>query len=473
MTEVFSSSKPIWQQAIDAMNVEAWELRDTELERSRLGLQEALNLAQKHSYRVGTARSLVVSSYHHYRQGRLGLALNEATQALSILEEPKDTWLPRIYNNLSMIYIGMGNPTIALDYLQQQLTISQTQGDQDMEATAYHDLGWVFSQNEKRFSEAIDYFERALSMFKEGRHPGGAEITLLNLAQCFIKQKDYQKAKHYANEAIEAANEGRAWGAHAYQVLAQIELAQGHTQQALDYLVKALDVAQKRQMGQMPMVLLLMGQCLHKLSRPQEALEHFLQALDQCSRQENKFFLPDCHYKLSEFYKSQENFQRSLEHFTAFYQAKEAISSDALENRRNALEVFYRTENLKREMELQQKQNLELKSYIQELHHLHQEVKELSIRDHLTNLYNRRYLFDYLDLLKHRADSVSIALIDIDHFKTINDTFSHIVGDEVLKGIATFLTAFSRGTDIAARYGGEEFVMVFPEASLEQAPSGV
>lgn len=120
-------------------------------------------------------------------------------------------------------------------------------------------------------------------------------------------------------------------------------------------------------------------------------------------------------------------------------------------------------------MELQQKQNLELKSYIQELHHLHQEVKELSIRDHLTNLYNRRYLFDYLDLLKHRADSVSIALIDIDHFKTINDTFSHIVGDEVLKGIATFLTAFSRGTDIAARYGGEEFVMVFPEASLEQA----
>ncbi len=469
MRAVSSSSKPIWQQAIDAMNIEAWELRDTNLERSRSSLQESAKLAQKHSYQLGLTRSQVVSSYHHYRQGRLAEALNEASEAPQILEEHQDTWLPRIYNNLSMIQMDLGNATIALEYLQQQLVISQKQGDEDMEATAYHDLGWVLRQSDRQIPQAIPYFERALKMFRKGRHPGGAEIALLNLAECHLKLKDYQKAKRYAYEAIEAAKEGRAWGTHAYQVLAEIDLAQDYNQQALEYLEKSLEIAQKREMGREPMIFLLMGKCLHRLSRPQEALDHFLLALDHCSGQGNKFFLPDCHYELSEFYKTQGNFQKALEHFTAFYKAKETILQDSADYKRNALEVFYHTESLKHDMEFQEKQNLELKKYITELEHLHQEVKELSIRDHLTNLYNRRYLFDYLELLKNRANKMSLAIIDIDHFKAVNDTFTHIAGDEVLKGIAAFLTAFSRETDIAARYGGEEFVVVFPEASLEQA----
>jgi diguanylate cyclase (GGDEF)-like protein len=469
MNAVSSSSKPIWQQAIDAMNVEAWELRDIELKRSRSGLQEAEKLSKKYHYQLGLARSQVVSSYHHYRQGRLGEALTEASDALPVLQENQDSWLPRIYNNMSMIQMDLGNTTIAFEYLQQQLVISQAQGDQDMEATAYHDLGWVFSQDDRHISEAIHYFELALKMFSEGRHPGGAEIALLNLADCNIKLKNYQKARRYAFEALEAAKEGRAWGSNAYQILGEIELAEGRPQQALDYLVRSLEIAQEREAGREPRVFLQMGKCLHQLDRTQEALDHFLSALDHCSGQGNKLFLPDCHYALSEFYKDQNNFQKALEHFTAFHQTKESIARDAMDYKRNALEVFYRTESLKHDMELQKQQNLELKKYISELENLHQEVKELSIRDHLTNLYNRRYLFDYLELLKKRASMTSIAIIDIDHFKAINDTFTHFAGDEVLKGIAAFLTAFSRETDIAARYGGEEFVMVFPESSLEQA----
>jgi two-component system, cell cycle response regulator len=101
------------------------------------------------------------------------------------------------------------------------------------------------------------------------------------------------------------------------------------------------------------------------------------------------------------------------------------------------------------------------------------QMRELSIRDGLTQLHNRRYfdeqgnrLFQHA-LRYHRPFSVVIA--DIDHFKQINDTFSHAMGDEVLRRIGEILGTKVRASDLVARYGGEEFVIAFPEIDLNQA----
>lgn len=100
----------------------------------------------------------------------------------------------------------------------------------------------------------------------------------------------------------------------------------------------------------------------------------------------------------------------------------------------------------------------------------HQELRDQSIRDTLTGLVNRRYLIEQMDLEVARAgrdgQSISLLIMDIDHFKRFNDTYGHEAGDEVLRAVGRFLAAHARQGDVVCRYGGEEFVMIMPGASL-------
>jgi two-component system cell cycle response regulator len=98
---------------------------------------------------------------------------------------------------------------------------------------------------------------------------------------------------------------------------------------------------------------------------------------------------------------------------------------------------------------------------------------ELAVTDQLTGLHNRRYMTGQLSALVNRAvrggEPVSCLMIDIDHFKKINDSFGHDVGDEVLREFAVRLASNVRAVDLPCRYGGEEFVVITPGAQLADA----
>ncbi|MFA6988512.1 MAG: diguanylate cyclase [Candidatus Gastranaerophilaceae bacterium] len=104
---------------------------------------------------------------------------------------------------------------------------------------------------------------------------------------------------------------------------------------------------------------------------------------------------------------------------------------------------------------------------------LYSETKFLAITDSLTGLYNRRYFQQILEREFSRStrygSRLSIAMMDIDNFKKLNDTYGHLFGDEVLMVLSKLLTESLRKTDYVARYGGEEFVTVLPETNIEQA----
>ncbi|MBC7876577.1 MAG: diguanylate cyclase [Anaerolineales bacterium] len=98
-------------------------------------------------------------------------------------------------------------------------------------------------------------------------------------------------------------------------------------------------------------------------------------------------------------------------------------------------------------------------------------LRELSIRDPLTGLFNRRYLEEMLTVEMIRAARkqypIGIIMVDIDHFKRFNDTHGHAAGDAILIEVGNFLRTHVRASDITCRYGGEEFIMALPEASQE------
>lgn len=98
-------------------------------------------------------------------------------------------------------------------------------------------------------------------------------------------------------------------------------------------------------------------------------------------------------------------------------------------------------------------------------------LREQSVRDVLTGLFNRRYLEETMPRELARAERLhgplGLLLLDIDHFKRVNDTYGHAVGDDVLRQLGNLLKSNVRGSDIACRYGGEEFVLLLPEAARE------
>lgn len=104
---------------------------------------------------------------------------------------------------------------------------------------------------------------------------------------------------------------------------------------------------------------------------------------------------------------------------------------------------------------------------------LEQKLRELATKDELTGAYNRRYFFDHGEIELRRTLryhlSTSLAMVDVDYFKQVNDRYGHAAGDSVLREIATILREQVRTTDIVARIGGEEFALLFPETPMAGA----
>lgn len=99
-------------------------------------------------------------------------------------------------------------------------------------------------------------------------------------------------------------------------------------------------------------------------------------------------------------------------------------------------------------------------------------LRDQSMRDSLTGLYNRRFidesLLRELDRARRNGTSLAIAMLDLDHFKSINDVYGHAVGDQVLKKVGALLGNFRVGYDIVARYGGEEFLLILTDISSDE-----
>ncbi|HNY27587.1 MAG TPA: diguanylate cyclase [Candidatus Sumerlaeota bacterium] len=110
---------------------------------------------------------------------------------------------------------------------------------------------------------------------------------------------------------------------------------------------------------------------------------------------------------------------------------------------------------------------------IQKLAHVNQKLNEISITDALTGLHNRGYMIDRLNQEFKRAgrnhEVLSCLMIDLDHFKQVNDTYGHKFGDVVLQTVASRLKSLIRETDVFGRYGGEEFLLLLPNCNARDA----
>lgn len=452
-------------QSIEQILERAWQIYNLHPEQAEALLQDNLPMP------VLNARVQVIRGALYFNQGKFAECLQQLVSALSLIEDAQDIWLARLYQELGKVHATLGNADKAQEAFYKQLHLGQTLSHQRTQASAYINLYYHSSLRKADPSESKYFLDKALPIAQELQQDDLSRTLFVNFSDYYLNSQDLEQASHFAQRALDVdkALDNPLSLSNIYFILGKIEIAKQNYPEAINHYQKIIRLSQNASLNIHAEALLALARCHLGLGDQAQALSYCEMALAKAIETEDFFAQVACHLEFSKLYKAQEKYQQSLYHFESFYHLKDKLMNEQTEKMRQALEIYYDTEALRRESEMQTRKNEVLKSYIYELEILHQEVHELSMRDHLTGLYNRRYLFEYLGLARDKVKHISVAIIDVDHFKQINDTYSHETGDEVLKSLANLLTSFSRGNDIIARYGGEEFVIIFPNTTLNNA----
>jgi diguanylate cyclase (GGDEF)-like protein len=223
---------------------------------------------------------------------------------------------------------------------------------------------------------------------------------------------------------------------------------------------QALELAQRAGFPWVELQAFIALGCLEqRQERHLEAIARLEQALNCATDLDFKEQRSRVHFHLSESFEALGYFQEALQHHRHFYELDNLVKSEASTRRVESLTVRFQVENAQLEAKLQRERS-------EALVVLNQQLEHQTLTDALTGLANRRAFSEHFRRMfataRQANSSLSVVLIDLDHFKQVNDQFSHTVGDQVLKTFAQLLRQHCRVTDLAARYGGEEFVLLMP-----------
>jgi diguanylate cyclase (GGDEF)-like protein len=164
--------------------------------------------------------------------------------------------------------------------------------------------------------------------------------------------------------------------------------------------------------------------------------------------------------------------ERALLASGARYQAA-ALQTELLRMKQELRSIDARRRSTERARAELEAANQQLKSKIAEVEALQQALQQQATRDFLTGLFNRRHLDDVLPAMLAMAQRdqqpLSVVIIDLDHFKTVNDELGHAAGDRLLAAFGELLGTHNRKSDVACRYGGEEFCLLMPRTAAAAA----
>ncbi len=392
-------------------------------------------------------------------------------------------------NFLAGVYRGMGNLNTALQYLENAIYIQQTQQQPESLVPLKYNIGTLL-QDLGRHEEAISAYFSALEILQEFPNPVRHLEVNGNVAMSYTALGRYDEAVMLFQNVIKEAEQRNL---KQHQVRNLVNFGEAYTKmgryhQALQILYQALQMIE---VGVTPEGKIY---CLLNIAEAQKCLLDWQEALDSLEDAKKialKLKIIPIQAQIAHaqylIYKSQHRPKAALEAFEIYHKIHEQQRQHNVEQELRLFTLERDFEKTIAEAEMSRIKNIELSELLgkvqeannekakllEELGIKTQELQILATRDALTGLYNRHYLEQVLaqelKLAKTGQYPLSVALIDLDNFKQVNDQFSHQIGDQVLAITGELMRNTIRSKDTAARYGGEELVLVLPKASLSQA----
>jgi diguanylate cyclase (GGDEF)-like protein len=470
-------------ERVDLLLALAERLRVCDGERTQALLREARDLAHAAGYPEGQAFSLAELSRHAMSVSNLDETARLCFEALELLKgRPNCSALASVHLQLGWMYDYLGDYSAAMDWGLKGLEIARglSRETGGVALTRIHArlldlIGCIHSQMEDH-DAATQYHAEAMAVVDPASDLYTRAAILNNRAMTLLYAGDLEGALETGTQCLET---GRALGmdrqvSNYADTVGEVLMAMNRLSQADEVLREALEISLKQPLD------ISQGYILKNLGRVcmlrgnQEAAAGYLQQATELMEKLNvRGELALCHQLMSEVRERQGNPTRALEHFKTFYALREATSGRESARRLAALKTTYDIQLAQRDAEIERLRNVELQAEIEERKRIQAVLEKLATVDIMTGLFNRRHFFVLAEREVERAlrysHPLALMMVDIDHFKRVNDTLGHVAGDQVLVAIGQAIQGSLREVDIAGRYGGEEFAILLPETPVENA----
>lgn len=430
--------------------------------RAKALYEEAVEVAETTGDEEMLGNALFLRGYLRSVQGELASALTDLRRSHQLylkLDQP-----PRVsnaLNGIAIVYNRMGDHAQARDYYRQSLTAQAAQNASRDQAVTLHNLGRA-TENLGDLDSARGHYEMALALSRQIDFARGEAYAMRGLASLANVAGDGSAADHWLAQA-----EARAGKVPDQRLHAQILLQRGISQRLL--------------------------------RRHADSIVSLERALRIFAEADSRTELAATYGALATSHALAGDWRAAFERQSDFKAESDRLLRLQLDQRFATLKIEFDTaakerdnlllqrENRGAEMALAQEQRanrlklvvialaavllLALSLLVVRQRRTSVAMRSLALTDELTGLPNRRDVLARLQQLLERrgGQTCAVLLADLDHFKRINDEHGHLVGDEVLRAVATRLTEAVREPVVVGRLGGEEFLVVLPDTELEAA----
>jgi diguanylate cyclase (GGDEF)-like protein len=368
-------------------------------------------------------------------------AVEEAIRALSLAENAADpTVLCWALNVVGIVFWVCRQPDRAVEFCDRAVAQARKIGDPVLLAWwliniggAQAELGYVARERgdlpafETAIEAAIEKTEEARILSKAAGDPWALRLCLGNLAEYCTETGWFEESKRRLD---------------AYALVVGGDYHRGEEQ-----------------------YLYTLGQTLIHLGQLDQAIEHLTRSIEIAEFTGNVDTLVHATEYLSEAYERKGDYRQALQFYQRFHATYVKMSAENAQRRARLAEIRYESDKLRSIADSESRRAHEMAQSYDALKQKSDELAEAAFKDPLTGLFNRRRLEAVLAEFHAAGHAYAIAMIDIDHFKKINDGFSHMIGDQVLREIGGLIHSAVRGEDLAVRFGGEEFALLLKGAS--------
>lgn len=405
----------------------------------------ALETAEEPPASAGHA---VLRAYLHWRDAEYDEAFVCLERADARMEEAPPVWAARAANVRGVVLLNLGRSDAALAAFQNQLTLAREAHDPEMEGLAHNDIGVLLVWDDPQ--RALLRYQMAAQVFRDAgeTHRANLGLATFNLSVVYAELGQRERSDALLAQATELVREARAWpywvGTVSQQALRAA--AAGHLEVAR-HLVTDIPPGLPADSHD---TLRFFGAKLEALHGDPAravtglgALSGWLAGRDDMR---DDFLETQAHAleRLGDF----QGAARVLRALLACVRGRHKREQDM---GLKVTETMHRTEETRRAAQ-------QFWAEAETLRSLHREAAELSLRDDLTGLPNRRQFVAWSREHLRAGHVITLAFVDVDHFKAVNDAHGHDVGDAVLREVTALLRSHLGAGDLLARLGGDEFV---------------
>ncbi len=358
--------------------------------------------------------------------------------------------------------------------------------------------------------KAIPYYKEALDIYKKTDFKSGIGGCYLNLGNCFGETGQPDKAIEFTNKSIPYFNKNDCYSLSiAYSNLSDFYILKKEFENAISALEKSVFYSIKgNRKRQLLFNYIKLGKLRKEQQKYNEAINSFNKALELAQKTQDKEAIRKTLLAMADCYAKSGNYKEAYLCTLDFIKNSRELFSKQLLEQLAAIESRHKTKVMEQKLKtlekisekqqkslflhkttlsiviifvivflilLKQRQKLikDIEKKNKDLELLIGTIEKVSKTDDLTGLPNRRGLMEYIEREISRAtrqkETFCFAICDLDNFKSINDNFSHQVGDIILMAVSRTFQDLIRKVDIVARFGGEEFIFVFPNTFIEDA----